>query len=67
MATKKPPPALMRLSEVPDYVFKRTGRRVSRQTIYNWASKGREGVKLRTTLKIGQMFTLEGWVDAFID
>lgn len=60
----------MRLADVPAYVILKTGIKRSRQTVYNWATKGvtlaGESVKLRTEMKAGQIFTREEWLDEFL-
>ena len=63
---------LMKLVDVPARVNDLTGASISRQTVYNWASKGRkvfrtgEAVHLKVKLKAGQLFTTEKWVRDFL-
>lgn len=56
----------MRLADVPRYVEDITGIARSRQTVYNWATKGVKGNVLKTELKAGQMFTKDIWVLDFL-
>ena len=60
----------MRIAEVPAYVLKQTGVSRSRQTAYNWTTKGvkvaGQTIKLQTETNAGQLFTKTEWVDAFL-
>lgn len=38
----------MMLREVPDYIGLIRGRQITRQTVYNWVKRGKNGVKLQT-------------------
>ncbi len=64
---------LMTLAEVPGYVEELTGASISRQTVYNWSTKGRKirgtkvRVHLKVMLKIGQLFTTKMWVKEFLE
>ena len=68
----------LRLSEVPEYVLQLTGMTIIRQTIYNWAYRGRlvdrnnpdsERIRLQTTkFESGSkvIYTSEEWVEDFL-
>ncbi len=61
---------LMALSAVPNYILEKTGVKRSRQTVYNWVSKGvkntEQTFKLRTETKAGQVYTRADWIDTFL-
>ena len=57
---------MMQLSAVPSYVLGKTGREITRQTAYNWASKGVRSELLRTVRVAGQLHTRREWVDDFL-
>ena len=61
------PPRKMRLSEVPAYLDREHNIEGTRQTVYNWAQKGKKGTLLQTTTKAGQLYTTENWVDEFVE
>ena len=63
---KATPPKLMRLRDVPRYIRTKHGPDFTRQTIYNWASKGVKGTKLKT-MKVGcYIRTTKTLVDKFL-
>jgi len=70
MATMPHPDRELRpLSDVPEYLLKRYGETVTRQTVYNWMKRGKRGVKLRTCKKSPmsrQPYTTWEWVRDFI-
>lgn len=60
------------LSEVVPYMSKTMSINRTRQTIYNWATKGVERglgrvVRLRTIKQAGSLRTTRGWVKEFVD
>ncbi len=61
---------LIKLVGVPERVKELTGINISRQTVYNWASKGRkmggECFRLKVRLHVGQLFTTEKWIRNFL-
>ena len=61
---------LVKLVDVPARVHELTSIDVSRQTVYNWASKGRkvngERVYLKVELHVGQLFTTDKFVRKFL-
>lgn len=60
------PPRRLKIGEVPAYVAEQGGDEPTRQTVYNWAKKGVNGVRLRTIRKFGSLVTTENWVDDFL-
>ena len=63
---------LMRLDEVSALILELTGVLRCRATIYNYVRKGRKGytgenVKLKSTKRLGILFTTEAWVEEFIE
>lgn len=67
------PSKKLRLSEVPGFVFDKTGVEPSKMTVYNWTNKGYKGVKLRYVLGRAPMtgfhmtrITAERWVEEFL-
>lgn len=64
------PEQRMKMGAVVAYVEEKTGVRRSRQTVYNWASRGikvaGQEFKLKTETHAGQAFTCQEWVDEFI-
>jgi hypothetical protein len=54
------------ISEVPQWVADNYGiKPPTRQTIYNWIRVGKNGVKLRSDRKFGNVFTTEKWLHDF--
>lgn len=61
-----PAPKLIKMSDVPEWLERNYGiRKVTRQTIYNWRTVGKKGVKLRTVSKLGQLHVSERWLHEF--
>lgn len=63
---------LIRLDDVQAMILNLTGIRKCRATIYNWVIKGRKGytgenVKLKSSKRLGILFTTEAWVKEFIE
>ena len=58
-------PVKIKLGLVPAYIAEKYGRYVTRQTVYNWASKGKRGNILQTTRVAGTLFTTKGWISGF--
>lgn len=59
------PPKRLALGDVPAYIERTHGVNFTRQTVYNWAKKGKRGMKLWTTTVAGQLYTTEEQVDEF--
>ena len=64
-----PPPKAIRISEIPYWIRHNYNMDVSptRQTIYNWCAKGKNGVKLKTIKKLGKLYTYDRWLHDFIN
>jgi len=45
------------LGEVPEILERHFGEKRSRMTIYYWAREGRGGIKLKTTKRVGKLYT----------
>ena len=64
---------LIRFKDVPALVYRIYGVRVVETTIHKWRSKGRRSgdstriVKLKTTKRIGRIFTTEKWIREFVE
>lgn len=54
------------MSEVPAYADREHDIEVTRQTVYNWAKKGKRGEKMRTVRRPTGLYTTKGWVDEFL-
>lgn len=40
---------------------------VTRMTVYNWSTKGRDGNVLKTDhTRLGVLYTTKGWIDDFV-
>lgn len=62
---------LIRLADVPALVREKAGIDRNRQTAYNWVTKGMkqksgQKLKLKTTMKAGQLFTTDAWLSEFL-
>lgn len=54
------------IREVPQWIEDNYGiKKPTRQTIYNWITVGKKGVKLRSDGKFGNIFTTEKWLHDF--
>ena len=62
---------LIRMRDVPKIVYELTGVTRCRESIYIWARVGVRGytnepLKLKTTKRMGQLYTTEKWIEEFI-
>ena len=63
---------LIKFKNVPALVYEIYGVKVVETTIHKWRSKGRRSgdgtkiVKLKTTKRIGRIFTTEKWIREFV-
>lgn len=63
---------LIKIKNVPTLVYEIYGVKLNKDAIYKWTSVGRKSgdgtkkIKLKTTKRIGQLFTTEEWVRKFV-
>ena len=62
---------LIRLGEVPKLILELTGVVRVRSTIWSWTWKGRSSysgqkIKLKTTKRLGMVYTTKTWLEEFI-
>ena len=62
----------IKLKDVLELIYKLTGIRRCRATIYNWVIKGRpdylhQNIKLKVKHRLGCLYTTEQWVVEFIE
>jgi hypothetical protein len=61
------PPTRLKLADVPTYLQQHHDLEISRQTVYNWAKKGRKGHTLRTATFGLQQATTPQWIEEFLE
>ena len=57
---------LIALTEVPDLLPRRRGRKIHYSTVFRWATKGARGKVLHSQLVGGIRFTTRGALDRFL-
>ena len=65
---------LIKIADIPDYVYKLTGKRPTRQTVYRWIHKGKQSpalhespIKLETKTVLWQLYSTKEQVDTFLE
>ena len=63
----------IKIVDIPDYIYKITGKRVTRQTIYTWIRTGKPlpkpynlTIKLGTEKVLGQLYTTKEYITTFL-
>ena len=63
----------LKICNVPGYIYRNTGKEITRQTVYRWINVGKQlrtapgtFIKLETYRVCGQLFTKRLWVDHFL-
>lgn len=65
MATSTPPTRIP-IADVCLHAWRKYALKITRQTAYNWARHGKNGVTLKTVRLGGTLFTTKEWVDEFL-
>lgn len=62
-----PAPRLIKIGDVPAWIKHHYGidPPPTRQTVYNWTKKGKNGVVLKTVKKFGNVHVSERWLHEF--
>lgn len=63
----------IKIVNIPDHIYKLTGKRVTKQTVYRWINKGKQlpkpyniAIRLRTEKVLGQLFTTKEYINIFL-
>lgn len=61
------PARLIKIGDVPEWIRRNYGveKPPTRQTVYNWTKTGKNGVKLKTVRKLGNLYVNERWLHEF--
>jgi len=61
------PPKLIRIGDVPKWISQEYGIEPppTRQTVYNWTKRGKNGLVLKTVTKFGNLHVSERWLHEF--
>lgn len=61
---------LIKIADVPEYIYIRTSKRVSRQTVYRWIIKGKTlhgvAVRLQSKTVLGQRYCTQEHINNFL-
>ena len=67
---------LIKIADIPNYVYKLAGKRPTRQTVYRWIHKGKQlpyqtqdnlPSKLQTKTVLGQLYSTKEFIDIFLE
>ncbi len=67
---------LIKIADIPNYVYKLTGKRPTRQTVYRWIRVGKQDwrvgthesfIKLETKTVLWQLYSTEKLIDTFLE
>lgn len=67
---------LIKIADIPNYVYKLVGKRPTRQTVYRWIHKGKGDwrvtghehlIKLQTKTVLGQLYSTKEFIDVFLE
>lgn len=64
---------LIKIADIPDYVYKLVGKRPTRQTVYRWIRVGKHDsqlnlqVKLGTKSVLGQLYSTKELIETFLE
>ncbi len=63
----------IKIADIPEHIYRITGKRVTRQTVYRWIKEGKPlhglkstPVKLQTKIVLGQLFSTKEYISVFL-